>query len=67
MRQSTLFFFSTRMGSASHSGCMASLMNLAGTSRGNFARMISLLTGGEPMHLLLDRLHLRVDLELMLD
>jgi hypothetical protein len=45
MRQSTLFFLSTRTGFASHSGCSTSLMNPADTKRANSARIPSLLSG----------------------
>jgi hypothetical protein len=44
MRQSTLFFLSTRIGFASHSGCSTSLMNHADTKRANSARIASLLS-----------------------
>jgi hypothetical protein len=46
MRQSTLFFFSTRTRFANHSGCSTSLMNPATTKRASSARMASLLLGG---------------------
>jgi hypothetical protein len=45
MRQSTLFFFSTRTGFASHSGSSTSLMNPAATKRASSARIASLLSG----------------------
>jgi hypothetical protein len=45
MRQSTLFFFSTRTGFARHSGCITSLMNHAATWRASSTHMASLLLG----------------------
>jgi hypothetical protein len=45
MRQSTLFFLSTRTGLANHSGCNTSLMNPAATKQANSARMASPLSG----------------------
>jgi hypothetical protein len=45
MRLSNLFFFSTRIGFASHSGCNTSLMKPTATRRANSARITSLLWG----------------------
>jgi hypothetical protein len=57
MHQSTLFFFSTRIGFASHLGCNTSLIKAADTRQANSTRIASLLSG-RPL--------LRIHLELVL-
>jgi hypothetical protein len=66
MRQSTLFFLSTRTGLANHSGCNTSLINPAVTKRASSARMASLLSGVKRRSFLPDRPCLGIDLQFVL-
>jgi hypothetical protein len=66
MRQSTLFFLSTRTGLANHSGCNTSLINPAATKRASSARMASPLSGVKQRSFLPNRPRLGVDLQFVL-
>jgi hypothetical protein len=66
MSQSTLFFFSTRTGFASHLGCSTFLMKSIDTRLASSARMPSLFVRHETIQLLPDRPRLRVHFEFVL-